>query len=74
MKQQGHRKRTGELREAMQTRTLIADISRIDIVSEEEAAGVADLARSDYPTLARDLRARRDNLLETIAALRPPLV
>jgi hypothetical protein len=80
MKHQGHFKRADPMREAMQTRTLIADISRVveilnvDIASEEQSAGVADLARSDYPVFARALRARRDNLLETISALQQRLV
>jgi hypothetical protein len=80
MKHQGQSRRTAELREATQTRTLISDIARIveilnvDIASEEQAAGVADPARSEYPALARTLRARRDNLLGTISALQQRLV
>jgi hypothetical protein len=79
MKHHGHFKRADPVRDAMQTRTLIADISRIidilnvDIASEEQAAGVADLARSEYPALARALRARRDNLVETVFALQQRL-
>jgi hypothetical protein len=80
MKHQGQLKRTDELRQATQARTLISDLTRIveilnlDISSEEQAAGVADPARAEYPVLARTLRARRDNLLETISALRQQLV
>ena len=80
MKHQGHLKRTEQLREATQARTLIADLSRIveilnvDIASEEQAAGTAVLARSEYPAYARALRARRDNLLDTISALQQCLV
>ena len=80
MRHQGHLKSTEQLREATQARTLIADLSRIveilnvDIASEEQAAGVADLAHSEYPVLARALRARRDNLLDTISALQQRLV
>jgi hypothetical protein len=79
MKHQGHFRHVDPLREAMQTRGLIADISRIidilnvDIASEEEAAGVTDLARPEYPVLARALRARRDNLLATVFKLREQL-
>jgi septation ring formation regulator EzrA len=54
---------------------LIADIERIvqildgDIAAEEEKAGVFDPSQAGYPSLARTLAARRDNLRETIAAL-----
>jgi hypothetical protein len=64
----------------MQTRTLIADISRVieilnvDIADEEQRAGVTEPARPEYPVLARALRARRDNLLETVSALQERLV
>ena len=80
MKHQEQSRRTDELREATQTRALISDITRIveilnvDISSEEQAAGVADPARTEYPVFARTLRARRDNLLETISALQQRLV
>jgi len=62
-------------REAAQTRSLIADIDRIvqildgDIAAEEKQARVFDPSQTGYPTLARTLAARRDNLRETIAAL-----
>jgi hypothetical protein len=80
MRHQEQFKRTDKLREATKTRTLIQDLMRIveilnaDISSEEQDAGVADPARAQYPVLARTLRARRDNLLETISALRQQLV
>jgi hypothetical protein len=80
MKHQGQSRRSGELREATQTRTLISDIAlvveilNVDISSEEQSAGVGDPARSEYPALARTLRARRDNLLETISALQQRLI
>ena len=73
------RKAAGD-REATQTRTLIADLYRIvaildaDIAAEEEQIGVIDLTRPEYPILARKLRARRDNLLETVSQLRQRLV
>jgi hypothetical protein len=62
-------------REAEQIRTLIADLDRLvqilncDIASEEERAGVADRSEAAYPMLARTLATRRDNLMETVAAL-----
>jgi hypothetical protein len=52
----------------------IVEILNVDISSEEQAAGVADPARTEYPALARKLRARRDNLIETISALQQRLV
>jgi hypothetical protein len=80
MKHQRHYESVNAVRQATQVRILIADLSRIvdilnvDIVSREQEAGVTDVARSEYPVLARALRARRDNLLETISALRQRLV
>lgn len=80
MKQQRHPRSVSELREANQATTLIADLSRIvdilnvDIASCEQEAEVSDLACPEYPVLARTLRARRDNLLETISVLRQRLV
>jgi hypothetical protein len=80
MKQQVRFKRAAADREATQTRTLIADLYRIvaildaDIAAEEEQVGVVDLTRPEYPLLARKLRARRDNLLETVGQLRQRLV
>jgi hypothetical protein len=62
-------------REALQTKTLIADISRIvhildsDIAAEEAQARIFDRTRAEYPILARTMAARRDNLLNTISAL-----
>ena len=44
-------------------------ILKIDISAEEERVCVFDRSESGYPILARTLIARRDNLLETIAAL-----
>lgn len=61
------------------TLTLIGDLSRIvdilnvDIASEEEATGATDHAQPEYPMIARALRARRENLLATISALRQQL-
>jgi hypothetical protein len=71
---------TAALREARQTRTLIADIERIaqilnsDIAAEEERARLFDPTQAEYPILARTLAARRDNLRDTIAALEQRLL
>ena len=60
------------MREAAQIRTLISDLDRIvqflnfDIATEEKYGGVFD--RSDS-LLAGMLAVRRDNLVDTIAAL-----
>ena len=76
MKHQRHLGSLNAVREATQVTNLIADLSRIvdllnaDIAAREQEAGVTDPARPGYPSLARELRARRDNLLETIDALR----
>ena len=59
----------------LQIATLIQSLSRsvelltVDIEHEETQAGVRDLSDPAYPVLARSLRARRDNLMETIALL-----
>jgi hypothetical protein len=52
--------------------TLVNDLTRsasilaADIEHEEAQTGVRDLRNSEYPVLARNLRARRDNLLATV--------
>jgi hypothetical protein len=62
-------------REALQTKTLIADISRIvrildsDIAAEEKQTRIFDRTRAEYPILAMTMAARRDNLLNTISVL-----
>jgi hypothetical protein len=54
---------------------LISDLRRTarlletDIEAKEIGANVSDVQSADYPILARNLRARRDNLLATIAML-----
>ena len=59
----------------LQIATLIGNLSRsvelltVDIEHEETQAGVRDLADPAYPVLARSLRARRENIKETIALL-----
>lgn len=63
-------------RELAQISTLIASLHRsvdllnFDIDAEEERTRVRDLSDPTYPILARHLRVRRDNLNDTIAALR----
>lgn len=44
-----------------------------DIVSEEERARISDRSDAGYPIIARTLTARRDNLLDTIDALKKRL-
>jgi hypothetical protein len=80
LKHQRHFELGNRSREALRTRTLIADIDRIvqilnsDIAAEEEQARVFDRSQVEYPMLARTLTARRDNLRHTIAALQQRLV
>jgi hypothetical protein len=63
------------LREAGQISTMISDLDRLvrlldcDIAIQEERAGISDRSDVAYPILARTLRARRDNLRETVTAL-----
>jgi hypothetical protein len=76
MKHQRHFEDPPYSREAEQTKSLIADLDRIvqilnvDVADEEVRAKVFDITQPEYPILARALKARRDNLLDTIAALR----
>ncbi|SHN82544.1 hypothetical protein SAMN05444170_5145 [Bradyrhizobium erythrophlei] len=62
---------TNQLRMA----TLISDLMRsasiltADIEHQEAQTGVRDLKSPTYPSVARHLRARRDNLLATVASL-----
>jgi len=59
----------------LQIATLTGDLSRsmdlltADIEREEERVGVRDLRDPAYPVLARSLRARRENIVATIASL-----
>jgi hypothetical protein len=75
MKHQRHFEYGSRSREALQTRSLIADIDRVvqiiesEIAAEEEQAGVFNRSQAEYPMLARALAARRDNLRDTITAL-----
>ena len=62
-------------RDEVQIATLIATLTRsitilsIDIEHEEDRARVHNVLDAAYPMLAQTLRARRDNLVATIAAL-----
>jgi hypothetical protein len=49
--------------------TWSASILAADIEHEEVQTRVRDLREPGYPALARNLRARRDNLLATVASL-----
>ena len=74
MNQPRHSKTTAS-REAAKTRALINDLVRIvqilddAIKAEEELAGTFDPLQPQYSMHARKLAARRNNLLDTIAAL-----
>ncbi|MBV8700925.1 hypothetical protein [Bradyrhizobium sp.] len=62
-------------RTTMKLQALIADLRwqvhllESDIQDEQKRTGIFDVTSVAYPTLARNLRARRDNLLVTIALL-----
>jgi septation ring formation regulator EzrA len=62
-------------REAAQIRKMIGDLDRIvqllscDITTEEERVGISDRSDVAYPTLARTLATRRDNLKDTTTVL-----
>ena len=64
-----------DLRPTMKLRALVTDLQlrvRVldtDIHDEEQRTGISDVANVAYPILARNLRARRDNLLATIGVL-----
>ena len=64
-----------DLRATMKLRALVADLHLraqvldADIHDEEQRTGIFDVANVAYPILARNLRARRDNLLATIRVL-----
>ncbi|OAF13600.1 hypothetical protein AYJ54_43525 [Bradyrhizobium centrolobii] len=59
----------------LQLQALIADLwwrvqlMNSDILEEEARAGVFDVRQPTYPTLALNLRARRDKLVSTINTL-----
>jgi hypothetical protein len=51
----------------------LVQILNVDIAAEEQEAGISDPSNPEYPILARNLAARRDNLLGTMAALQQRL-
>jgi hypothetical protein len=67
-------------RTTMKLQALIADLVRrvqlldADIHEEEKRTGIFKVSDAAYPTLARNLRARRNNLLATITMLQRQLV
>jgi hypothetical protein len=62
-------------REAVRIGKMINDLDRLvriidcDIATEEQRTRVFNRSDAAYPLLARTLAARRDNLMDTIAAL-----
>jgi hypothetical protein len=66
-------------REAAQTWKMIGELDRsvqmldADIAAEEERIGKSDRSDPAYPILAMSLEVRRDNLMDTIAALKERL-
>jgi hypothetical protein len=62
-------------RTTLKLRALIADLRwqvqllESDIQDEQKRTGIFDVSSIAYPTLAHNLRTRRDNLLVTIALL-----
>jgi hypothetical protein len=77
MNQQRHSNTTAS-QEVAKTKALINDLFRIvqilddAIKAEEELAEVFDPHQAQYPMHARKLAARRNNLMDTIAALSSP--
>ncbi len=66
-------------RRVAQIEAMISDFERMsgdldrEIQNEEKRAGISDPAHFAYPTYAKASRARRDNLLNSIAELRDQL-
>jgi hypothetical protein len=83
MKHQHHFETTAA-RQTTRARALIVDVYRtaqilnIATTAEQDRAEVCDRFLVEYPTHARELEARRDNLTDTIAGLEqrtwPPFV
>ena len=72
--------RLNDPRTTMKLHALIADLRRgvqlldCDLYEEEKRTGIFNVSNAAYPILARNLRARRNNLLVTIATLQSQLV
>jgi hypothetical protein len=66
-------------RTTLKLQVLIADLRwhvqllESDIQDEQKRTGIFDVSSVAYPTLARNLRTRRDNLLVTITLLESQL-
>jgi hypothetical protein len=81
MRHQRHFERADDvaLREVARIITMISDLDRVvrildcDIATEEERARISDRSDAAYPMLARTLASRRDNLRDTVAALKQRL-
>ena len=67
-------------RATMKLHALIADLRRrvqvldFDLYEQEKRTGIFSVSDAAYPILARDQRARRNNLLVTITMLQRQLV
>ncbi len=67
--------RLNDLHATIKLRTLLADLhSQVQFLDacirdEEQRTKIFDVANVAYPTLARNLRLRRDNILATIKVL-----
>jgi hypothetical protein len=63
------------LKQVAQLSALVSNLDRVvrvlesDIAAEEERSGVSDPQNAAYPSLARMMTARRNNLKETIGVL-----
>ena len=72
--------RLNDPRTTMKLHALIADLRRgvqlleWDLYEEEKRTGIFSVSDAAYPILARDQRARRNNLLVTITMLQRQLV
>jgi flagellar export protein FliJ len=66
-------------RRVMQIETMIAEFDRMavdldrEIATEEQKAGISDLAHFAYPTYAKAARTRRDNLKRSADELKTQL-
>jgi hypothetical protein len=61
------------LRGLIETLRITQEVMTADIQAEEQVSQIADADDVSYSTLAKSLRARRDNLEATIISLREAL-
>jgi hypothetical protein len=61
------------LRSLIDTLRTTQEVMTADIETEEQKSHICDVADISYSTLAKSLRARRDNLEATIALLKETL-